>query len=185
MNGAEDIFAAVARAASERSLPILVIGGHAVNSYGYTRTTFDVDFMICIDDLAAWRRMLESIGYSWSGQTEAFAKMMPPENAAGFLPADIMLVEHATLAKIAAESSLRDFGGEKLSVPHPLHLIALKLHAMKNPARLKAGKDLPDILHLVRICELDPKSSQFAEILQRYGNEETRALLERHFQGLP
>jgi hypothetical protein len=180
MNSTEDIFAAVRRASVEGSLRVVVIGGHAVNAYGYTRTTFDADFMICVDDLPAWRAEFEKIGYTWCGRTEAFAKMAAPEGALGLLPVDILLVEASTLAKILAESRLLNFGENALAVPQPLHLIALKLHAMKNPARLETGKDLPDILHLVRICGLDPKSPQFEEILQRYGNEQTRALLQRH-----
>ena len=55
---------------------------------------------------------------------------------------------------------------------------------MKNPERLKAGKDLPEILHLVRICGLDTESSEFEEILHRYGNEETRAIVRRHLEDI-
>ena len=176
MNPSEDIFAAVARIAAESQLPVL--GGHAVNAYGYTRTTLDADLMVCVDDFHAWRAAFESLGYTWAGQTDAFAKMNPPEDRA--LPLDIMLVEKPTISKIVAESRLLPFGAARLPVPRPLHLIALKLHAMKNPARLETGKDLPDILHLVQICDIDPKSAEFQKIFHQYGNEQIRSLLRRH-----
>jgi len=48
---------------------------------------------------------------------------------------------------------------------------------MKNPERLKKGKDLPEILNLISICEIDTKGEEFALILDRYANDETRSLL--------
>lgn len=70
-----------------------------------------------------------------------------------------------------------NFGGTRLSVPQPLYLIALKLHAMKNDERRRLGKDLPDILGLMRLCGIDPASLEFRQIVERYANEQTRSLL--------
>lgn len=180
VNAPEDIFTSVARAASENNLPILVIGGHAVNAYGYLRTTVDADFMVCIDDLAAWRPLLERIGYKWIGQTQAFAKMQAPGDNPGLPTVDIMLVDASTLRKILAESRQLAFGETTLRVPKPPHLIGLKLHALKSPQRLAQGRDLPDILHLVRVCQVDTTSSEFKDILDRYGTAEIRTLLRKH-----
>ena len=109
-------------AAEREGFAVLVIGGHAVNAYGYTRTMLDVD-----------RQLL-------------------------------------------------DFGGTLLPVPKPLNLIALKLHAMRNPERFKKGKDLPDILYLISICQIDPQSGEFLDVLSRYASDETRSLLASHLR---
>jgi hypothetical protein len=182
MNSSEDIFAAVARAASEHGLPILVIGGHAVNAYGYTRTTLDADFLICAEDHSAWRRVFEEAGYRWQMETDAFIKLRPPEGRGDLLPVDVMLVDGETFARLLAEGRELQFGKSALAVPKPLHLIALKLHAMRNPERFRTGKDLLDILHLVRICRIDPTGPEFLETIERYADEKARRLLEAHLQ---
>jgi hypothetical protein len=66
-----------------------------------------------------------------------------------------------------------------LHLPKPLHLIALKLHAMRNPGRLRQGKDLIDIFNLVSLCQIDTEGQEFQGILDRYANEEIRNLVLR------
>jgi hypothetical protein len=67
-----------------------------------------------------------------------------------------------------------------LNLRRALNLIALKLHAMRNPERFKKGKDLPDILNLISICQIDPQSGEFLDVLSRYASDETRSLLASH-----
>ena len=172
-----DLFQRVAELSRTLDLPLLVIGGHAVNAYGYARTTLDVDILIAIESFSQWRPAFESLGYVWTGQTENFARLDPPSDDPTAFPIDVMFVSTETFAKLHAEKKELDFGAARLPVPQPMHLIALKLHAMKNPERLKKGKDLPDILNLISICEIDPLGQEFNEVLDRYANDETRNLL--------
>lgn len=172
-----DLFQRIANLSQELDLPLLVIGGHAVNAYGYSRTTLDVDFLIAVESFTKWRPALESLGYIWKGQTENFARLDPPETDPPLLPIDVMFVSSETFAKLHLEKNELSFGDTKLPVPKPTHLIALKLHALKNPERLKKGKDLPDILNLISICGIDTTGEDFEAILQRYANDETRNLL--------
>ena len=178
MSSAPDIFAAVAAASARQNLPLLVIGGHAVNAYGYVRTTLDADFLVCADDFPAWRRVFEDFGYRWQGQTDAFAKLSPPETEPPSLPVDMMLVNRETFQKLQEGRRELEFGPTRLAVPQPLHLIALKLHAMKNDERRRLGKDLPDILQMIQLCGIDPKSEVFTEVVERYANVQTRNLLK-------
>lgn len=171
------LFARMADALAHEGLAVLVIGGHAVNAYGYTRTTVDVDFLVAVESFPEWRAVFESVGYRWAGQTETFARMDPPITDPPLLPVDVMLVSTETFFKLYAERQMLDFGGSRLPVPKPLNLIALKLHAMRNPERLKKGKDLPDILNLISVCQIDTKSRDFLEVLSRYASDETRTLL--------
>lgn len=173
-----DIFAEVGEAAKREGLRVLVIGGHAVNAYGYVRTTLDADFLVCLDDFAAWRKAFESLGYRCQEQTEAFAKLRPPETEPPSLPVDVMLVSRDTFLKLSDGERELEFGPTRLNVPQPLYLIALKLHAMKNDQRRRLGKDLPDILQIIQLCEIDPAGIDFRRIVDRYANQQTRALLD-------
>lgn len=177
-----NLFKRVAEAAGRAGLEVLVIGGHAVNAYGYTRTTLDVDFLLAVESFCEWRPVFESAGYRWAGQTETFARMDPPVTDPPSLPVDVMLVSKETFSNLYAERRLLDFGGVRLPVPKPINLIALKLHAMRNLERFKKGKDLPDILNLISICQIDTKSGEFKDVLSRYANDETRSLLDLHLR---
>ncbi len=178
MDDTSDIFRLIAKASSEMGLGVLVIGGHAVNAYGYTRTTLDLDFLVCADDLAAWRTKFESFGYCWVGQTNAFAKFLPERGSMAPFPVDLMLVDHSTWELMSSRKRTMPFGQVSLQVPDPLHLIALKLHAMRNAERRMSGKDLPDILQILRICNIDPDGAAFQAVLDRHANDETRFLLK-------
>ena len=164
-----NLFERVADAEEREGLRVLVIGGHAVNAYGYTRTTLDVDFLVTVESFP-----------EWAGQTETFARMDPPVTDPPSLPVDVMLVSSETFSKLNSERQLLDFGGLSLPVPKPLNLIALKLHAMRHPERFKKGKDLPDILNLISICQIDTNSREFVDIINRYASDETRSLLDSH-----
>ena len=172
-----DIFESVGNLSEQLGLPVLLIGGPAVNFYGYNRTTLDVDFLIAVDSFPAWRSGFESIGYKWIGQTENFVRLEPvaPES----FPMDVMLVAPETFQKLYAERVECPFGTAMLYLPKPLHLIALKLHAMRNPGRLRQGKDLIDIFNLVSLCQIDTEGQEFQGILDRYANEEIRNLVLR------
>lgn len=167
----------LATAEEKGDLAFLVIGGHAVNAYGYTRTTLDFDFLIAADQLPKIRALLEANGYRWAGQTATFAKMQPPLTDPPSLPADLMLVSGDTFAKLREGCRRMPFGDRLLPVPAPLHLIALKLHAMRNPERRAAGRDLSDILGLVSMCQINPHSRDFCTILDRYADAATRHIL--------
>lgn len=172
-----DIFESVGNLSEQLGLPVLLIGGHAVNFYGYNRTTLDVDFLIAVDSFPAWRAGFESIGYRWIGQTENFVRLEAPDSA--LFPMDVMLVAPETFQKLYAGRVESSFGNARLHLPSPLHLIALKLHAMKNSERLRQGKDLLDILNLVSLCKIDTGGEEFQAILGRYANQETRSLVLR------
>ncbi|MCX6961402.1 MAG: hypothetical protein NTZ08_02990 [Verrucomicrobia bacterium] len=172
-----DIFESVGNLSEQLGLPVLLIGGHAVNFYGYNRTTLDVDFLIAVDSFPAWRSGFESIGYKWIGQTENFVRLEPV--APALFPMDVMLVAPETFQKLYAERVECPIGTARMNLPKPIHLIALKLHAMKNPVRLRQGKDLLDILNLVSLCKIDIEGQEFQGVLDRYANEEIRNLVLR------
>jgi len=176
---ADLLFPRLAEVSRERNLPVLVIGGHAVNAYGYARTTLDADFLIPESDLAPWRHIIESWGFVWAMETPAFVKFKYLKPVPEAYTLDLMKVDGSTFGKLWNEKRERSFGSTRLMVANPLHLIALKLHAMRHPARFRQGKDLPDILHLIRICQINTHDPEFLNILHQYASEDTRQLLDQ------
>ena len=48
----------------------------------------------------------------------------------------------------------------------------MKLHAIKQDPRERMIKDLPDIAHLLKANNTDPRSSSFREICLKFGNQD-------------
>jgi hypothetical protein len=180
MEEPRDIFQICVDAAAAEGLDFLLIGGHAVNARGYLRTTLDYDFLLASRDLRRWSEILAEVGYALvtpERPIAAFAQFQPREGE-GFR-VDLMLVDDTTFAKLLAGSEWLDYGHRRVRVIGTLHLIALKLHALREKHRELLGKDYLDILTLVRRNGIDPSSSEFQEILNRHGTDSIRTRLER------
>ena len=127
-------------------IPFLVIGGHAVNLYNVHRTTQDVDCMVAASDKPAVAAMLVERGFVESPQEAGFSRFR--HSSLSYPVVDVMQVNEATWSKMWPVRKETELFGVPVSVPALPHLIALKLHAIKqNPARLL--KDGSDITQLV------------------------------------
>lgn len=176
-----DIFQICVDGAAAAEVDFLLIGGHAINARGYSRTTLDIDFLIAGRDLRVWSQILERAGYR--GITEnikAFAQFEPREGE-GFR-VDLMLVDDPTFAKLLAGSEWLDYGRRPVRVAGVFHLIALKLHALQSDDRVALGKDYLDILNLVRLNQVDISSEEFEGVLQRYGSPKITHRLREDLQ---
>jgi 2-methylisocitrate lyase-like PEP mutase family enzyme len=71
VSGLDQVFEIAARALPAAGVECLLIGGFAVNHFGYTRGTLDVDFMIVSDRLEDVRRIMREAGFLNSEQMEA------------------------------------------------------------------------------------------------------------------
>ena len=85
---------------------------------------------------------------------------------------DFMIVDDLTREKIIKDGKTIEVVGEKLIIPSLNHLIALKLHAIKNNQKNRIWKDLPDIIRLIQMNNIDCKNEAFKEICLKYGNHE-------------
>lgn len=95
---------------------------------------------------------------------------------------DLMLANDETFRNIRSESRCRDVGNDRtLAIPSALHLIAMKLHALRNPRRVERGTDLQDVRHLIKTARLDISSPAFSAILDRYATDEIRRLIQSEF----
>jgi hypothetical protein len=162
--------------ASQAGLTPLLIGGHAVNLHGHSRTTLDADFLIQNDQLTKWKSLMEETGYRCIHETKAFAQF---EGGAEAFRIDLMLVDAATFAKLQAGSTRARFADREIAMIGLLHLIALKLHATRTWGRAVQGKDYYDILALMKTNRVDAASREFLEVLDRYASPTIKERLLR------
>jgi len=157
--------------AARRKISILLIGGYAVNAHGYSRKTFDIDFLTRARDSGAWREVLSRMGYTCAHEQTTFLQFTAPN-----LPdIDLMRVNDETFDRLFSESEARQLLGIEVRVPALEHLITLKLHAAKHAAPHRRYKDLLDIFYLVDVNKVDVSTDRFRQMCEKYGTHEIYA----------
>lgn len=175
LRGGVKILATIAARAAAEGLPFLVIGGNAVIAYGYPRMTRDIDLLVRETDRRAWDTLLTSLEYAPHQIARVFHMYHPgPRHLP---PVDLMLVDMVTFAKLAAGAPLVTMEGAAVRIPSLPHLIALKLHALREGALHRHTRDFGDVFELALINELDLAAPEYAAILDRYADPATRAKL--------
>jgi predicted nucleotidyltransferase len=154
--------------ADELSLEFLLIGGLAVIEHGFARLTADVDLLIRKRSEEQWRDMLKDLGYHPIQQKQNFAQYEPPEPA--MWPVDLMLVNDSTFDGLASDSSAVEVMGAHVRMVSLKHLLALKLHVLKQGKLHRFLDDFNDVVELVRANHLDLQSSDFRDLFLRYGS---------------
>lgn len=153
----------------EPALQFLIIGGYAVAAHGHTRATFDVDFLVREQDRAAWVARLLSSGLILFGETKAFAQFTHPQGGDGL---DLMFVNASTFDLLWSASEERVFEGSRARVPGLDHLLALKLHALKQALPHRTARDAEDIEILVRRNGLNLREPRYEALFLKYGTRE-------------
>lgn len=164
---ASSVFHLISDLTHEEGVSCVLIGGFAINYYRVTRQTADVDFLITKTDFNKIASLLEKAGYKKTLLEENFAQLQ--RSRLSLLDVDFMFVDDETLTKIKKEGKKITIAGQKLIVPSLLHLIALKLHSIKFNTKIRLMKDLPDIINLIRINQVDIKNKEFKELCLKYG----------------
>ena len=172
-------FHLVAKASKKSTVPCVLIGGFAINFYKVTRNTLDVDFLITKGDFGKIEDALIKAGYAEYFATDVAIRMSSNKDA---LDIDFMIVDEDTRSKIVKEGKEVEVVGETLIIPSVNHLIALKLHAIKNNSNRRLWKDLPDIIDLISENKIDSKSNNFKNLCLKYGTEEIYKNILRAFE---
>ena len=162
-------FHIVAKASKRSSVPCVLIGGFAINFYKVTRSTLDIDFLITQEDLLKIKDALLAAGYTEDFATDVAIRFSNKKEA---LDIDFMIVDGETRKKIIEDGKKTEVVGEKLIIPSIDHLIALKLHAIKYNQKNRIWKDLPDVIRLIKMNNIDCKKKAFKELCLRYGTSE-------------
>jgi hypothetical protein len=137
----------------EKGFRYAVIGGVALATYGFHRTTLDLDLFVesaAQDDLV---RFLESRGYETLHRSTGYSNHRHPDPRWGNI--DSVYGEGETSQHLFdARRTLEGPRGLQIPLPKPEHLVALKVLAMKNdPAR--RIQDMADIRFLLNLPGVD------------------------------
>lgn len=167
MSAMRDIFRAIGRALAASGTEAVLIGGFAVNYYGYTRSTVDIDFMIASDDVAALSAAMRGEGFTSIQTTENVAFFGKPD-----LPIriDFLQVDASTMQELLTRAVVVEFRGQSVKVPALEDLLAMKLFALKHGWDRRVHKDLPDIAHLVVANRVD-EQEDLQPLCAKYGDD--------------
>ncbi|MGY8653648.1 MAG: hypothetical protein ACKVJX_08495 [Verrucomicrobiia bacterium] len=152
----------------EPRLRFLLIGGWAVAAHGHTRPTHDVDFMVSRADRETWTQRVEDAGLTRFAAQDQFAQYTQPDGD-GF---DLMFVSPETFEKMWPASVDADFNGVSARVPCLDHLIALKLHALKQALPHRTSKDMEDVELMIQRNEVNLRSERYEELFLKHGTRE-------------
>ena len=132
-----------------------LIGGLAVNQYGYARSTLDVDFMVNEADQSAIHQVMERNGYV--NRTELDNVVFYKQESGGFR-VDFLSIDEMTHNKMGARAKQVQTYGFQLWVPHLEDLLATKIFALSSGKSNRFAKDLPDIVYLCLVNDVDVES---------------------------
>ena len=153
----------------EPALRFLIIGGYAVAAHGHTRATFDVDFLVRRSEQSMWMSRAVEVGLKLESVTNNFAQFSQTTPADAL---DLMFVEDPTFDQMWQASEERTFGRGRARIPRLDHLIALKLHALKQSLPHRTAKDAEDVETLVRRHALKLSDPQYKQLFLKYGTQE-------------
>lgn len=166
----ESIFELMSKELPKEGVRFVLIGGFAVSHYGMNRFTKDVDFMIVKEDFQKVSTILQDSGYKEAIVQGAFARFKGQGEP--FIDVDIMFVDQGTFEGIFSDGVRAAIEGNEFVLPSMMHLIALKIHAMKNnPARMEYP-DLSDILIIAKQNNINLNGDDFRELCFTYGTEQ-------------
>jgi hypothetical protein len=163
----QDIFQLVAKTIGQSGIKYLLIGGYAVNCYGYTRNTLDVDFMIAAEDADKVRQLLKEVGFSNVSEGGGVLFFNRPDSS---LRIDFLKTDAETLHKLLQNAHPIQMFGSAIEVPSLLDLLAMKLFALSQAFERRVDKDLPDVAYLCVLNNLDLERD-IHPLCRRYGSE--------------
>jgi hypothetical protein len=162
-------FAELATGAAERGLRFLVSGGQAVNALGYQRVTLDLDIVVPRSDRERWLVYLEAVGYTLFADGGGFLQLTPPRSTLSPWPLDLMLTDGESFDRLWDAARAATLEGVPTRIVAPMHMIAMKIHALRGGAEDRHPKDYQDIVGILRVQGIDPRSGEVAELFRRYG----------------
>jgi len=154
---------------TEPLLPFLLIGGYAVAAHGHTRPTYDVDFMVLRHQRDKWNERFQAAGLELYAENDIFAQYGRGEDQWGL---DLMFVKQETFDEMWEASLEAEFDGVSARVPSLDHVLALKLHALKQSLPHRTAKDAGDVEIMLRRNNIDLQTERYKELFLKYGTEE-------------
>ena len=134
-------------------VPFALAGAFALHAYGLARATSDLDFLTEARVQKPLISHLESRGYETLHASSGYSNHVHPDMTWGRV--DVIYVDEETARRLfAVHGATLRFGGREIPVPRAEHLVALKVHAMKNdPGR--TFQELADLRFLMQVPGID------------------------------
>ncbi len=158
----------------------LLIGGLAVNEYGYSRLTLDVDFMVCADQLDVVRRVMVEAGLINVSVQDNVVFFSSSESEPRI---DFLKVNAQTMQQLLANAVEVTVLGDVLRIPALKDLVAMKIFALAQNTEQRMGKDLPDVAYLTVLNDLNLEHD-IRPLCERFGTTEVYGLIRKHVEGL-
>lgn len=141
-----------------------LIGAFAMQAYGYTRATRDIDFVVRGRSQEKIVSYLESIGFETLHRSKGYSNHLHP---IGPIRIDFVYVDDMTAGKIFKETKLvAIFKNITVPVVKAEHLLTMKLFAAKN-APERQLRELADIKELVKTADID--KGYVKKMFEKYG----------------
>lgn len=86
------------------------------------------------------------------------------------------------MAKMMRDGKEVAIAGEKFMLPSVLHLVALKLHSIKNSGKTRELFDLPDIIMVLKKNNVNVNDKAFKKICLKFGTEDLYKKIVDFFQ---
>lgn len=156
----------ISKLIEEKDLPALMIGGHAVTALGHPRATFDLDLLIPRSSAGRWKAELLQLHYRIFAESTNFHQF---EASPGLPlpPLDLMLVDDGVFQTLV----LTKTDLKPIATPGVVAMIALKLHATRQPGRDDIEKDWSDVLALIKAHHLSLDDPDFSATILKHGGE--------------
>jgi phosphorylcholine metabolism protein LicD len=165
-----EILKTISAYCEKNNLSYLIAGGHAVNVYGISRQTGDLDLIVARDDKDKWLELLTKLNYKCFQNDDRFARFKPDKLAAW--PIDLMFVDSMTFSKMITDAHTADYGPTTAKTVSAAHLVTLKIHALKYYQQHREARDYNDLIGLLKTGTAKLTSEQLSELCNRYATHE-------------
>lgn len=153
------------------NIPFILVGGFAVNYYGVSRATGDVDLLMTEANYNRTPLLFTKGGYREVLKQHLFVRLQNEKY--DFIDIDVLFVDPKTFEEMYKQAKEVLIQNNKIKTPSFQNLIALKLHSLKhNPSR--EIPDLIDIVNLLRANEDLLTKEQFQELCSKFGNQDVQ-----------
>jgi len=133
--------------------------------------------LVLKSDKQKWRELLAGLHYECFNDSEGFQQYKKSGQEAW--PLDLMLATQETFDGLLAAATPATVQDAVVPLVSLEHLIALKLHVLKQGRLHRFLKDFEDVIQLVRINHLDLQSAPVRALFIRYGTADLYEKIKR------
>lgn len=156
----QSIFHLLANEFGKAKISFVLVGAFAVNYYKVPAySTANLDLLMAEENHDRARSLLEQVGYSEEIKQTHFSRLQN-RRAGFFMAVDVFFVDREVLQRIVKDGEDAEIDGDRFKLPSLNHLIALKLHLIKNNPGEREYRDLYDIRELIKRNRIDFRSKE-------------------------